>query len=418
LPLKTLRTTVAALALLLIVPLTAHAATFSNVGSALGPLTSVNVGSDLSCQAKHRSDNVMSFFPSDKSLGDCGTLLATDGQLFAPDFASHGKTSTQPALGPVTPFTQVSQSAVTGAGTSSDPFRVTTVADVGGTGLRVTEVDSYAAGGESYRTDVTVANSGAATKTVVLYRAADCHLQNDDSGFGFVETALRAVGCSVTGNNQPPGRIEEWVPITGGNNYLEDEFNNGFWQAVASQQSFPDACVHCGDKVDNAAGISWRFDVAAGGSATRSHYTTFSPSSNTGTPDTPISAPGSGGGNTTGVGNGNSITIDVPKGCVKPPKPAKVRVTSKRKRGLSADRFGFVRRVKILRVDFTVDGKGRIRDKKAAFKAFLATTGLSSKVRHTIVADVLLQRLRARGRQVLIGRKFHARVSAGLSICP
>jgi hypothetical protein len=412
-----LRITIAALALLLLLPLTARAATpFQNIGSAGGPLTEVSIGNELGCQVKHRDDAVRSFFPSETDVGDCGSLLAADGQIFAPDFAGHGKTSTQPSLGANIPFTPVSQSGVTGAGTSADPFRVTSVVDAGGSGLRITQIDSYAAGGESYRTDVTISNSGPATKSVVLYRVGDCHLQNDDFGFGFVETGLKAVGCSATANNSPPGRIEEWVPITGGNNFIEDEFH-GLWEAVATQQSFPDACVRCGEKIDNGAGISWQFDVPAGGSVTRANYTTFSPSSNTGQPDVGIAAPGSGAGSRTGVGNGNSITLSAPRGCVKPPNRAKVRVTSKRKRGISADRFGFVRRVKILRVDFKVDGKLRTRDRKAAFKAFLKTAGMSSSVRHTIEATVLLQRLRTHGRQVRIGKKFRARVSAGLAIC-
>src|SRR5690349_11850158 len=145
-----LRTFVAAIALLLLLPLTAAAATpFQNIGSAAGPLNSVVVGNELSCQVHHVGDSVRSFYPSDNDPGDCGTLLAVDGVLYAPDFAGHGKSSTQPSLGANTPFTVVSQSGVTGAGSSSDPFRVTTVADAGASGLRISQVDSYAAGGES-----------------------------------------------------------------------------------------------------------------------------------------------------------------------------------------------------------------------------------------------------------------------------
>jgi hypothetical protein len=255
-------------------PSTAVAATpFADISSA-GPLTHVYIGNELSCQVAHVGDAVLELFPSSVIPGDCGSFLVVGNALFAPDFANHGGTATA-GLGAYTPFTPVSQSAVTGSGTPADPFMVVTVVDAGTTGLRITETDSYVVGQGAYRTDVAILNTGAAAQDVLLYRAGDCFLQGSDIGFGFVDVANKSVGCSANANNSPPGRIEEWVPITGANNYYEASYAE-VWAQIGSHTAFPDTC-RCTEFIDNGAGISWSFSVPAGGSITRSHLTVFSP---------------------------------------------------------------------------------------------------------------------------------------------
>src|SRR5205823_14156328 len=119
-----------------------------------------------------------------------------------------------------------------------------------------------------------------------VYRAGDCYLQNSDIGFGFATGG--AVGCSANANNTPPGRIEEWFPITGGNNFTEDGYST-VWGQIAAQGPFPNACGQCTNQLDNGAGISWGFTLAPGASTTFSHYTTFSPTGRAGPP--PPAAP-------------------------------------------------------------------------------------------------------------------------------
>src|SRR3954453_22585698 len=257
---------------------------FVNEGAPGGPLTQVAIGNDLSCQVQHTGDTAFELFPSSTTPGDSGTFLATGGALYTPDFSNHGGGSTATgSLGARTPYTPVSQTPVSGSGSGASPLRVTTIVNVASTGLQITEIDSYVAGQESYRTDVDVKNTGGANQSVVLYRAGDCFLQNPDSGFGFVDPATKSVGCSANANNSPPNRIEEWVPITGGNNYTQDTFS-AVWSKIAAKTPFADDCVHCGDQVDNGAGISWAFDVGAGPTVRRWHYTTFSPSGVAGPP--------------------------------------------------------------------------------------------------------------------------------------
>ena len=258
-----------------------------DIGVPSGPLTHVVVGNELSCQAQHTGDTRFEFFPSSTSPGDCGTFLAVGGQLFAPDFPNHD--STFAGFGSSFPkFTPTGQTAKTGAGTRTNPFKVVTNVNAGSTGLAITQTDTYVSGEESYKTDIAVRNNGGGAQTIRLYRAGDCFLQDDDQGFGFTGPN-GAVGCSKNPNNSPAGRIEEFVPITGGASFLEANFTE-VWDAVRTQNPFPNACARCTEKVDNGMGISWGATINPGQTQTFTHFTTFSPTGVTGPP--PSASPG------------------------------------------------------------------------------------------------------------------------------
>src|SRR5439155_12852788 len=170
-----------------------------------GPLTTVAIGKDGSCQVAHAGDERLELFPSDVTPADCGTFIYVGGVLHGPNFQGHDRSAAS-SVGANTPLTPVSQSEVSGAGTTADPLRVTTVYTAGSTGLRATQVDSYVPGSEVYRTDIQIQNTGGAAQSGILYRAGDCYLQNSDVGFGFVEASNNGPGCSVTANNSPANR--------------------------------------------------------------------------------------------------------------------------------------------------------------------------------------------------------------------
>lgn len=266
----------------------AHAAVpFVDIASG-GPLTSVTLGNELSCQVAYAGDARLELFPSAAKPGDCGTFVFAAGTLFAPNFAAHDTSSTS-AIGAYTPFTPVSQSPVGGSGSNASPFKVTTVADAGASGLRVTQSDSYIIGQESYRTDTTIRNAGAAAAGGIVYRAGDCYLQNSDTGFGFVDPSAGAVGCSINANNSPAGRIEQWYPITSGNQYMQARYSE-VWGHIGTHATFPNT-TRATESLDNGAGISWVFSLAPGASRTFSHYTTFSPRGVAGPPPAAVAPP-------------------------------------------------------------------------------------------------------------------------------
>ena len=260
----------------------AVATPFVDINSA-GPLTDIWVGNELSCQIAHTGDSSEEFFPAIAGPGDCGTFLDTGGTLYGPDFENHAAgTAVYASVTPFTPGVAPNvQSGVTGAGTTTSPYQLTTPVSAGTTGITVTEVDSYVVGNEFYRIDVTVKNTSHAAITGFLYHAGDCFLQGSDEGYGSVDLSSGAPGCTANPNNSPPGEIEEFSPITEPSHYLESSFEDSqnpednIWSAVASGTDLPDTC-DCTTSEDNAEGINWDVSLPAGGSATYSMLADFS----------------------------------------------------------------------------------------------------------------------------------------------
>jgi hypothetical protein len=390
-----------ALALVLAAPAGAQVP-FKDVASS-GPLTHVYVGNELSCQVAYAGDNALELYPSSATPGDCGTLLAVGGILYAPNFAGHARSSAS-SLGASTPFTPVSQSEVSGAGTTSSPFRVVTVADAGATGLRLSQTDSYVVGQESYRTDVTITNSGPAAQSVILYRAGDCYLQESDSGFGFVQGDNQAPGCAINANNTPPARIEQWVPITAGANYMEAGYSD-VWRHIGTRTPFPNTCL-CTDRVDNGAGVSWSLSVAPGAQTTVAHYTTFSPRGVAGPPPAVSPAP-----ERCGTTRGPRVCLEGPDdlrrlGCLRRGGFVhRFRVKLKKRRGgLLVNRSS---RVRI--VYFALDRGANGTDRKRPYYALVDGQSLRPG-RHVLRADVRLRVPRT-------GQRFRKRLAFSFRTC-
>jgi hypothetical protein len=144
--------------------------------------------------------------------------------------------------------------------------------------FQVTEVDTYVAGNNFYRTDVTLKNISAVGQIAqgTLYHAADCQLRGSTNGFGITEPPLGAlvagVACSLTAtetNNQP---LEELVPITPTGGSFTETTVPAIWNDL-SGSPFP-APTCCTSNTDNATGISWPVPgLAAGASETFSWNT-------------------------------------------------------------------------------------------------------------------------------------------------
>jgi len=239
---------------------------FVDIHSA-GPLSDIYIGNDLSCQVRSGGFSSTEFFPNAAGPGDCGTFLAVNGQLYGPDFAHHTTTATAFAGdASYSPFTPVSQTGVSGSGTPSSPYRVVTTVNAGASGLSVSEADSYVIGTNYYQADITVTNNSGSTQTALVYHAADCLLHGSDSGFGFVDMSspsAPAPACALNPNNSPTSGFEELVPITTGNDYVENQSGtntdlNDIWGDITNMASLPDSC-DCATNENNAEGINWTF---------------------------------------------------------------------------------------------------------------------------------------------------------------
>jgi hypothetical protein len=262
-----------------------------NIQSA-GPLTNIWIAEDLTCQVQHTGEDSYQFYSPTSITGSCGTMLSANGELFG--FRGSFDWDT------------VSQTGVMGAGTAQSPYQVTTLVRAAENsvpvGLQLTETDSYVAGNEYYRTDMTVTNTsptGAAFANLRLYHAADCYLQGSDSGYGFVDSSNGAIACTQNPNNSPPALIEEFAPLVGGSHFVEGHYSQ-MYSDVAAQTDLPDTC-DCTTIEDNGMAINWDMpSLGPGQSHIFSMLSSFSP---TGITSFPISATG---------GNPLSGTVSTP----------------------------------------------------------------------------------------------------------
>jgi hypothetical protein len=232
-----------------------------------GPLTNIYLNDNLGCQVKHAADAAPSFFGG-TDPGSCGTFIAVP-----PDPVTQTGTTVYGSR--FTAYGLVVQSGVSGSGSSGDPFVVTTVVDAGSSGLRITQTDSYVVGQEFYRTDIDVSNSSSSVQTPVLYHAADCFLQDSDSGYGFYDSSTGGIFCSANPHNSPAARVLGFVPAIGSDSHYYEDFYSEVYGAV-NGSNFPDRC-ECDVLQDNGAGLSWSITVPPNGSVRRSLATAVSP---------------------------------------------------------------------------------------------------------------------------------------------
>ena len=256
-----------------------------------GPLTNIYLDDNLACQVAYAGDQSFEFFdPGVSNPGDCGTFISTGGASDGPDNLGAGNNGIH------NPYHLVSQTPVSGSGTSADPYTVVTVVDiletdgveevvaqVGTPILTITQTDTYVVGDQFYRTHIEVRNETQEDINATLYHAADCYLQNSDVGFGFYDSSSGGIYCTANPNNSPAGRFEGFVPLDEGSHYFEADYYD-VWTAIdATADQFPDSVNANGDPAnpgtaqDNGAGLSWPLTIGGdGGTVTRSLLTTFS----------------------------------------------------------------------------------------------------------------------------------------------
>ncbi|MDO4724200.1 MAG: hypothetical protein Q4A97_05510 [Comamonadaceae bacterium] len=177
-------------------------------------------------------------------------------------------------------FTQVSQSAVSGAGTSASPWAVTTVlkpAEAADAGITLTIRDEYVAPELWLKRRLSLSGLPASGASVKLYQNIDTYLLGDDAGPGIVRTAAwNTTGVpdlvGVTRNAQ----FEALWHTPGSNTPLWDRYYSGDYthpgyQICSGTDSGADCKTGTGDlsnQVDTNAstdnGIAVQWNVPAG----------------------------------------------------------------------------------------------------------------------------------------------------------
>ncbi|KRE93577.1 hypothetical protein ASG76_14115 [Nocardioides sp. Soil774] len=233
-----------------------------------GPLTRITTTATLNCAVNHSGDQSGEWFGGTA----CGTLVAVGASLYGPSGIPAGGGATGAAG--YQAFTPVSQAGPTGAGTQASPYVLTTVVDLGTSGVRLAQTDTYVVGQESYRTDLALTSRDGAAHSAIVYRAGDCYLQDSDQGLGQVFSG-NSPNCKAEPGSPDPNRVEGFFPLTGPSHYMEAGFSE-VWSAVGAKTQLPDTC-RCAENIDNGIGLSWAAAIAAAGTTNISSLTNFSP---------------------------------------------------------------------------------------------------------------------------------------------
>lgn len=182
-----------------------------------------------------------------------------------------------PAGNAVNPYTFVSNTK-SGAGTPTNPFVITTVVGVPGTGIVLTKRTSYVNGAEFVSLTFQLSQpTGSPAAAVTLFHAADLYTAGSDSGYGFYDSSTGGVGDYYTPTNR--ALYQQLVPTTPASAYMESYYST-IWNKIGNT-SGPgggfDNTVISNSLHDSGAGLQWNLTLPAGGSVTVGDTDLFSP---------------------------------------------------------------------------------------------------------------------------------------------
>ena len=246
-----------------------------------GSPLNVNVGERGQLQAVRTESGSGIFFPSSDTVGDAGFFLAfPSGYPGEPTPQVFGFTGHAGPFG-LEEYTPVSQSPVSGSGSSADPLKQVTSYSVASI-LTVTQTTTYVNGSQEFRVHWDVHNNAVSSVKFKALAAADFFFQGDDAGTGiFTAGPPRFIG----GTNLDSGSSGGFVEVLGGalapwSAYEALPYGGSpdeVWGKIQESDSgtgpsFDDSVIPV--PVDNAGGVEWDQDATGAGlasGATRSY---------------------------------------------------------------------------------------------------------------------------------------------------
>ncbi|MBN7136860.1 hypothetical protein A7A76_19140 [Lysobacter enzymogenes] len=186
-------------------------------------------------------------------------------------------------------FTQVSQSALTGAGTAASPYQTTTVlrpSNTADNAILVTIVDSYVTPQAWFTRRVTLTGMPANGATIKFYQNVDTYLQGGDNGPGF----SRTTSGNTTGRPDLVGVAKGsqfealwWEPSSGTPNwdrYFSGSYTFPQWQICNGNNGQSASCTTAGGNLSNAIdanaatdnGMAAQWNIPAGAASFTAEY--------------------------------------------------------------------------------------------------------------------------------------------------
>ncbi|MEZ5469068.1 MAG: hypothetical protein R3F18_15595 [Lysobacterales bacterium] len=259
------------LALTLALPVAAKQPTMPDKASLGGPAfttitgspLTINVGADQSYQVFN--DTVPGsgqIYPSDATeTADMGWMVEMGGTLYTPNFSTHPGGTATGGLGATTPFTEVSLSPVSGAGTTASPYTVEVVSALGSTGVSVIKEITYANGDNYFVERFRVVNLSATSQTITVFLGSDIYLASSDSGIPFKEPISSSPGGRTCAGVVPEYTILH-LPLTPATRFTASGFSS-VWSQIGSGSLNNQVATGC---IDNGAALEWVYLLPPGSS--------------------------------------------------------------------------------------------------------------------------------------------------------
>lgn len=233
------------------------------------PLT-VHVGDDFTFQVYSNAvPGTGQIFPSDATqTGDMGWLVRSGATKYAPDFSQHPGGTATGSIGINTAWTLGTQSAVSGSGTTADPFKVTTTNSLPTLSLTATQEVSYVNGDNFFRKKFTLTSSGAAPLAASVFLGADIYLAGSDAGIP------QYVGSAPGGKDCAAGTYSILMIPQGSvapSAYSAVNYDT-VWGEIGAGVLSNQVAAGC---QDNGAALQWNLSVPAMGSAVVEAATSF-----------------------------------------------------------------------------------------------------------------------------------------------
>jgi hypothetical protein len=267
------------------VPTVASAQSSETAVTIPGSPLSVYVGPRGECQSSYLINGLVAgnYFYGGNQVGDCGFFLSfpkevsgkanpvpLQGQTFGFDGAAG------PSVEAEDVYVPLSQSPVTGTGTSATPFTQTTIfqAKHGVTvEAEITETTTYVNGQPQFTSTYTVKNTLGATIYFHAMYAGDLYVNGDDRGIGvFLGGPPRFIG----GQNTNSGVIGGFQEVTPWRDWQEAYWSsatgpsvgdNGIWHDVETAGAFEGSIFNNTiepAELDNGAGVDFDQNLEAG----------------------------------------------------------------------------------------------------------------------------------------------------------
>lgn len=239
-----------------------------------GSVLKINIGSDNSYQVFNKTlpnPSRGQIFPSDATqTADMGWFVDINNTLYAPNFAEHPGGTATANIGAYTPFNEVSQLPVSGAGTADDPFTTRIVSRLGPTNITASHRVYHIDGSNYFIQQLRLFNPTPVPLAVTVFLGSDIYLATSDSGVPYREPSTNSPGGQTCAGVNPVYTILH-IPLTPATRSTANQYAN-VWSQIGGANLDNSTATGC---IDNGAALQWNLTIPGSGSVAVQAATSF-----------------------------------------------------------------------------------------------------------------------------------------------